>query len=92
MLVQYNRRTWVYCMPPKAYEMAGCSCGNQDTQWSEFENHLWCETCQKDFVPEHNGIFDGPIPAHLAEMIGIRFDRVTIETGEVERFSTEILT
>lgn len=81
------RRIWVYCMPPKAYEMAGCSCGNQDTQWSEFENYLWCEKCQKDFIPEHNGILDGPIPVHLAEMMGIRFDRVIIETGEVERFS-----
>ncbi len=85
-------RTWVYVMPPKAYEMAGCSCGNQDTQWSEFEHHLWCEKCQRDFIPEHNGILDGPIPARLAEMMGIRFDRVIIETGEVERFSTETLT
>lgn len=34
--IHLPRRTWVYCMPPKAYEMADCSCGNQDTQWSEF--------------------------------------------------------
>lgn len=82
-----SRRTWVYVMPPKAFEMACCSCGHQDTQWSEFEHHLWCERCQKDFVPEHNGIFDGPIPAHLAHMMGIGFDRVIISTGEVERFN-----
>ena len=81
-----QRRTWVYVMPPVAYDLPGCSCGNMDTQWSEFERHLWCEKCQKDFVPEHNGIFDGPIPAHLADLMGVRFDRIIIETGEVEWF------
>ncbi len=84
------RRTWVYCMLPKAYEMADCSCGNQDTQWSEFENHLWCEKCQKDFIPEHNGVLDGPIPVHLAKMMGMQFDRIIIETGKVERFNVSI--
>ncbi len=92
MSEEIKRRTWVYRQPPKVYEMAACDCGNQDTQWSEFEDYLWCEQCRKDFIPAHNGIFDGPIPVHLAEMMGIRFDRVMIETGEVERFSTETLT
>lgn len=82
-----HRRTWVYCMSPKAFEVAPCSCGNEDAQWSEYENHLWREPCQKDFIPDHNGILDGPIPVNLAEMMGIRFDRVIIETGKVERFN-----
>lgn len=82
----HKRRTWVYCMPPKDFEVAECSCGNQDTQWSKFEDHLWCDRCQKDFIPDHYGILDGPIPMQLAGMMGIRFDRVIIGTGEVERF------
>jgi len=88
----YKRRAWAYCMPPKAFEVAECSCGNQDTQWSEFEDRLWCDRCQKDFIPEHYGILGGPLPIHLAEMMGIRFDRVIIETGEVERFNSGTLT
>lgn len=82
----FPRRTWVYCQSPKHYEMAACDCGNEDTQWSEFEQHLWCEKCQKDFIPAHNGIFDGPIPMHLAQMMGMRFDRIIIATGKIERF------
>lgn len=82
-----NRRTWVYCQSPKAYEIASCDCGNEDTQWSELEDHLWCEKCQKDFIPAHNGIFDGPIPMRVAEMMGIRFDRIMIESGKIERFN-----
>jgi hypothetical protein len=87
-----SRRAWAYCMPPKAFEMAPCSCGNTDTQWSEYENHLWCEKCQKDFIPRHAGILDGPVLAHVAEMMGIRFDRVIIETGEIERFNSATCT
>ena len=76
----------MYCQAPKCYEMAGCSCGNENTQWSEFENHLWCDQCKKDFVPEHQGIFDGPIPLHLIRMFGMRFDRIIIATGKLEKF------
>ena len=68
------------------YEIAPCDCGNEDTQWSEFESHLWCGKCQKDFIPAHNGIFDGPIPAHLATMMGTRFDRVILATEKLDRF------
>ena len=82
-----KRRTWVYCQSPKVYEIAPCDCGNEDTQWSEFEDHLWCEKCQKDFIPAHNGIFDGPIPMRVAEMMGIRFDRIMIESAKIERFN-----
>lgn len=73
--VEKVKRTWVYIMAPSAYAIAPCSCGNKDTQWSEYEGHLWCEKCQKDFVPEHNGIFDGPIPTSAAALMGISFAR-----------------
>ncbi|MBU2772434.1 hypothetical protein HMI48_00385 [Acidithiobacillus ferrooxidans] len=85
-MTEPKRRTWVYCQSPKIYEIAPCDCGNEDTQWSEFEHHLWCEKCQKDFVPAHNGIFDGPIPARAAAMLGVRFDRVILATEKLDRF------
>lgn len=81
-----GKRTWAYLQPPKAFEVAPCKCGNHDTQWSEFEEHLWCAKCALDFVPAHNGVFDGPVPAQLAHAMGLRFDRVQLATGQLERW------
>lgn len=81
-----ERRKWCYLQAPAAYEIAPCTCGNAETQWSEFVGHLWCDRCQKDFIPSHGGVFDGPIPVHTAKLLGVAFDRRNLETGEVERF------
>lgn len=81
-----ERRTWVYVQSPTSYGIAPCSCGNVETQWSEFKKHLWCATCEKDFIPEHNGIFDGPIPVKTAQMLGLSFDRFNLETEQIEKF------
>lgn len=83
-----EKRTWRYVQPPSTYEIAPCACGNHDTQWSEFKGRLWCAKCAVDFVPEHNGIFDGPIPVMTSQLLGISFDRVNLETGKVEPFET----
>lgn len=80
------RRTWCYVQPPRAYAMAACACGNHDTQWSEFAGHLWCARCEKDFIPEHNGVFDGPIPLGAATMLGMCFDRIDLATETLQRF------
>lgn len=58
-----KKRVNCYIQPPRVFDIAPCSCGNADTQWSEYEGHLWCAKCEKDFIPEHTGIFSGPIPA-----------------------------
>jgi len=79
-----EKRTHVYVMRPKEYEIAGCKCGNGDPDWSEFKGRLWCQVCQIDFIPEHNGIFDGPIPVNAMKMLGIPLDRYNIATGEIE--------
>lgn len=79
------RRTHIYVCRPAAYEIAGCECGNADPEWSEFERHLWCQNCQIDFIPEHDGIFDGPIAVHAMELLGTPIDRYCIETGEIEK-------
>jgi hypothetical protein len=82
-----ERRTWCYIQRPAVYEMAGCpKCGATDTQWSEFQKHLWCQWCEIDFLPEHAGIFDGPIPVATCAMLGISFDRINLETNEIEPF------
>lgn len=79
-----KKRTHIYVQRPKEYEISGCKCGNQDPDWSEFEHHLWCAICEVDFIPEENGIFDGPIPMNTAAMLGIDLRRLNLETLEVE--------
>lgn len=72
------------------FEMGGCACGNEDTQWSEYEGHLWCENCQKDFVPKESGVFSGPISAGAAKIMGIVFDRIDLSNGKIDRFDTKL--
>ena len=82
-------RTWCYPQRPSAYEIAPCACGNHDTEWSEYQKHLWCAKCEIDFIPVHNGVFDGPIPIQLAVQMGMSFDRVDIATGKIARLNVE---
>jgi hypothetical protein len=89
MTQELVKRKWVYIAAPSVYEIAPCSCGNHETQWSEYEGHLWCDKCQKDFIPEHGGIFDGPIGLMTCEMLGISFDRFNLETQEIEPFTLD---
>jgi hypothetical protein len=79
-----EKRWWCYTQYPRVYSIAPHKCGNNGV-WSEFKHHLWCARCKVDFVPKHWGIFDGPIPIGLCGLLGIRFDRYIIETGEVFR-------
>lgn len=81
---ELEKRTWVYVQRPKEYGISGCGeCGNADCDWSEYAGHVWCAECQKDFVPLHNGIFDGPIPVNCAKLLGIDLRQVNLETHEV---------
>lgn len=80
-----EKRTHVYACRPAEYEIAGCSfCGNADPDWSEYKGRLWCQNCQIDFVPEHGGIFDGPISVEVMRLLGTPVDRYSIATGEIE--------
>lgn len=87
--VDLVKRTWVYTQRPMVYDIAGCECGNKDPDWSEYRGHLWCRACQKDFIPEHNGVFDGPILVRTCALMGIYFDRFNLETEKVELFDIE---
>lgn len=88
-MTELKRRTWCYAMPPSAFDVAPHDCGKLARQWSEFEGHAWCEDCQADFIPAHNGIFDGPIPVRTAAMMGVRFDRVLLPSLKLDRFDLD---
>lgn len=84
-----QKRTTVYLSQPRDYEISGCECGNENTQWSEYEHHLWCDKCQKDFEPAHDGVFSGPIGVGSSRLLGVYFHRMNLKTNEVEAFTSE---
>ena len=81
-----EKRTWIYLQPPREYAIAGCSCGNEEVEWSEYKERLWCARCKKDFIPEHWGVFDGPISITAARLMGMCFDQFNLETEKIEPF------
>ena len=83
MMPELERRTTVYVMRPKEYEVSGCKCGNDDPDWSEFKGHLWCPKCEIDFKPESDGIFGGPIPVNAMYLLGIDLRSYDIATCEI---------
>ena len=78
------RREWVYVQRPSAYEISGCpTCGNVDPDWSEFRGYLWCQICHRDFRPEFDGVFGGPIPVNSAALMGIDLRRRSLADDSV---------
>lgn len=77
-----KKREFCYLQHPAVYDIAPCNCGSGNYTWSEYEDHLWCFTCEIDFKPKHWGIFDGPIPFNLSNLLGIHFYRVELKSGE----------
>ena len=77
-----ERRAWVYRQRPDVYGIAGCNyCAGNDTDWSEFVGRIWCRRCKREYVPAHNGVFDGPIPIEVARLMGMSFDKVQLSSG-----------
>lgn len=85
--VTLPKREWAYTMRPAVYDIPGCDCGNNDVEWSEYQKHLWCSKCQRDFIPTHNGIFDGPIPVNLLYMMGIKLDRHDLVNNKLQIYN-----
>lgn len=88
---EITKRRWHYVQKPTVFEIPPCACGNRDLQWSEYQRHVWCEICKLDFIPESNGIFDGPIRIKAASLMGISFDRINLDTNKVEKYNLTTL-
>lgn len=86
---ELKKRKTVFLQQPFHYGISGCQCGNEHTQWSEYEGHVWCEPCQIDFKPDFGGVFDGPIPVGTSGLLGVYFHRLNLENNEVELFSSK---
>ena len=83
-----KRRDWIYTQHPTVYNISCNYCGGTDIDWSEFEGRIWCHDCHCD-VPGSCGVFDGPIPVEICEMLGVRFDRLDLRTGKLLRMTIE---
>lgn len=83
------KRKTVYLQQPSIYGLSGCQCGNVETQWSEYEKHVWCDKCEIDFEPEEQGVFGHPVGVRVTTMLGLYFHRLNLETNEVEAFITK---
>lgn len=75
-------RKWHYCQDPFMYDIACDKCYGVNVAWSEFENLIWCYDCKVD-TEGTKGIFHGPIPFHMCEMLGVSFDRVRMKDGKI---------
>lgn len=84
---KYGKREWAYVLKPDAFAIPPCDCGNNELQWSEFEKHVWCDACQKDYIPSDSGVFGAPVPVQAAKLLGINFDRIILATKEYQKFN-----
>lgn len=81
---ELKKRTWFYTQQPIEFEIDPCECGNAETQWSEYEKHLWCDKCKKDFIPKNGGVLDSPVPMGAAQMLGLHFTIFNLKTNRLE--------
>jgi hypothetical protein len=87
-MAELEKRTWVYTQRPREYGIAFHACGHTDPEWSEYNGHLWCPQCNVDFIPEHSGVFDGPVPINCSHLLGLCFDRFNLVTHMLEPFES----
>lgn len=86
--LELKKRVECYVLKPDQFSIKCDICGGTNIHWSEYEHLIWCYDCEKD-TKGTGGIFDGPIPVKVCELMGIVFDKYNIETGEHIRFNTE---
>ncbi len=77
-----KKRTWIYAQHPTVYEISCDKCQGTNIDWSEYEHRIWCYDCKIDTVG-NEGVFSGPIPMGLSELMGIWFDRIYLKTGKM---------
>ena len=48
---------------------------------AEWDRLIWCYDCEID-TRGNGGIFDGPVPIGVCEILGISFDKLDIASGK----------
>jgi len=70
-------------MHPYEYCITCDKCNGTNIEWSEYEHKIWCYDCKID-TDGFPGIFGGPIPMGLTELLGISLDRWNAKKHRVE--------
>ena len=78
-----RKRTWHYVQHPADYCITCDKCGGVNIEWSEFDHMIWCYDCKID-TKGTGGIFDGPIPIGVTELLGMSLDRYNMKRNRVE--------
>ena len=78
-----RKRTWHYVQHPVDYCITCDKCGGVNIEWSEFDHMIWCYDCRID-TRGTGGIFDGPIPLGVTELLGMSLDRYNMKRNRVE--------
>lgn len=76
-----EKRTECYVCNPVYLELVCPKCNGTNIEWSEFEQHIWCNNCKDDIEYEKGGA--GPIPIKTAVLLGIDYRKYNIETGNI---------
>ncbi len=85
-----KKREWIYVHHPVKYDIRCDKCWNGSLEegggthidWSEYEGMIWCYDCKID-TGGYQGIFDGPIPLHGMELMGISLNRLYLKSGKI---------
>ena len=77
-----KKRTWHYVQKPAQYEIKCDQCSGTNLDWSEYAGKVWCYDCKID-TPGFEGLFGGPIPTGVCELLGISFARVYLKDKTV---------
>lgn len=85
-----EKRKWCYVLPPYAYDIECDKCHRTNIDWSEFEHCIWCYDCKID-TEGTEGVFGGPIPIMASYILGRHFDRINLETQQIERLNLDTL-
>jgi hypothetical protein len=83
-----EKRKWCYVNPPHRYDILCDKCGGRNIEWSEYEHKIWCYDCKID-TDGTEGVFGGPIPIKASYLLGVTFDRINLETKEIEKLNLD---
>lgn len=67
-----EKRTEHFIQDPIYFAITCRKCGSSNTQWSEYEGHIWCDVCNEDIELEHKYEI---WPVHTARLLGFDLRR-----------------
>jgi hypothetical protein len=76
-----KKRKECYICNPIYFELSCPINSEHKITWSEWEKHIWCYDCKKDF--KYKQEWYGPVPIQVAKILGIDYRKYNIKTGEI---------